>query len=658
MTFVGARGLPDEEPGITGRRPPVMAKRIQYQRLVWLGLLLCVAFVGLGYRLVDLQVLRHEELSAIAQQNTQREFLLEPRRGDILDVRGNLLATSAYVKRICADPTLVGSNQLEIARVLAPLLQTNEARLVQLLTPALHRVTNSTGVTNVDGRYVCLSKKVPVETWLKIRSAMTNMVFATDEKLLPRSQRAAYDLVRQKAIYSEDEQMRVYPNASLAAHVLGFTAAVEKEIDEHQVREIVGKDGIERTFNTYLAGVRGWRQTELDRKQREVLSMRQQNVEAEDGCNVILTIDSVIQHIVETALVGAMEKHSPLSVSGIVMRPRTGEILAMASLPTYDPNALQRTPVRNLQNPAISTMAEPGSTFKIVVVSGALNDGLVRPTDVFDCEHGLWYFANHKLRDHEPYDNLSVQQIITKSSNIGAAKIGLKMGEKRLFEYITGYGFGQKTDIPLPTELGGWVHPVSKWTKVSIAQIPMGQGITVTRLQMLMAMGAIANKGQLMRPMLVDHLETSDHKISQYAPTKVRQVISETACREMVEALKTVVSPEGTAAKAALEHYTVAGKTGTAQKAENGGYGGKYFSSFIGFFPADNPELCISVTLDEPKQGHYGGAVAGPYFKEIAEAAANYLNIRPDREDAAPRPEPVAGPIDGTPVKTAAARSP
>jgi cell division protein FtsI/penicillin-binding protein 2 len=353
-----------------------------------------------------------------------------------------------------------------------------------------------------------------------------------------------------------------------------------------------------------------------------------------------------------------MEKHSPLSVSGIVMRPRTGEILAMASLPTYDPNNLQRTPVANLQNPAISTMAEPGSTFKIVVVSGALNDRLVRLTDVFDCEHGLWFYANHKLRDHEPYDNLSVQQIITKSSNIGAAKIGLKMGEKRLYEYITDYGFGQRTGLPLPTELCGWVHAVSNWTKVSIAQIPMGQGITVTRLQMLMAMGAIANNGQLMRPMLVDHLETSDHKIIPFSPMKVRQVISASACREMVEALKTVVSPEGTAAKAALDHYKVAGKTGTAQKAENGGYGNKYFSSFIGFFPADNPELCISVTLDEPKQGHYGGTVAGPYFKEIAEAAANYLNIRPDHEDAAPRSEPVAGPIDSTPVKTAAARSP
>jgi cell division protein FtsI/penicillin-binding protein 2 len=625
---------------------------------VWLGLLLCAAFAGLGYRLVDLQVLRHEELSALAQKNTCQLFLLEPRRGDILDVRGNLLATSTYVKRVCADPSLVGTNQLVVARALAPLLQTEEARLVQQLTPTLRRVTNGTTITNVSCQYICLKKRVPLETWAKIRAAMTNLAFEIDEKVLTRAQRAPYDLIRQKAIFSEDEQIRAYPNGSLAAHVLGYTTVVEKEVDEHSVRDIVGKEGIEQTFNNKLAGVRGWRRTELDRKQREVLSLREEDVDAEDGLNVVLTIDSVIQHIVETALARAMEKHSPLSVSGIVIRPRTGEVLAMATLPNYDPGNVTTLSATHLQNPVITTMAEPGSTFKIVVVSGALNDGIVRLTDVFDCEHGHWWYAGHNLRDHEAYDNLSVQQVITKSSNIGAAKIGLKMGEDRLYDYVRNYGFGQKTGIPLPLEIGGWVHR-EKWTKVSIAQIPMGQGVTVTRLQMAMAMGAIANKGVLMRPMLVDRLEDADHKVlAQYTPQRVRQVVSEAACREMVQALKTVVTPEGTGAKAALEHYTVAGKTGTAQKAfENrAGYSNKFFSSFIGFFPADNPELCISVTLDEPKEGHYGGSVAGPFFKEIAEAAANYLNIRPDREDSAPRSEPVATPLDSTAVKTAAAR--
>ncbi|HZR20196.1 MAG TPA: penicillin-binding protein 2 [Verrucomicrobiae bacterium] len=635
-----------------------MAKRIQYQRLVWLGLLLCLAFAGLGYRLVDLQVLRHEELSAKAQQNTQHEYLLESRRGDILDVKGNLLATSVYVKRVCADPTLLGTNQLEVATLLAPLLQTNEARLVQLLTPTLRRITNGTSVTNVYNRYVCLSKRVPLETWARIHSAMTNLTFGVNEKTIPKPQRVFYETLRDKAIFGEDEQIRSYPNQSLAAHVLGYTTVVEKEVDDKPVLEIVGKDGIERTFDAKLAGVRGWRLTEIDGKKREVVTMRAEDVEAKDGMNVVLTIDSVIQHIVETTLAEAMEKHSPLSASGIVVRPRTGEVLAMASLPSFDPGNLTHIDLQLLQNRVISEMDEPGSTFKIVVVSGALNDGTISLTDLFDCEHGSFFYAGRRLRDHEPYDTLSAEQIITKSSNIGAAKIGIKLGQDRLYQYIRNYGFGQSTGIPLHGEIPGWVHPLKAWTKVSIAQIPMGQGITVTRLQMMMAMCAIANNGWLMRPMLVDRLEDHEHPPTKYAPQRVRQVISEETCRQMIQALKTVVSPQGTAPKAALEHYTVAGKTGTAQKAEKGFYVNKFFSSFIGFFPADHPELCISITLDEPKEGHYGGQVAAPFFKEIAEAAANYLNIRPEDGDTAPPATPVAPSVENSVVKTAAARSP
>jgi len=633
-----------------------MAKRIQYRRLIWLVLLLCLAFAGLGYRLIDLQVLRHEELSAKAQQNTQAEILLEPRRGDILDAKGNLLATSMFVKRVCADPTLLGgTNQALVAHLLAPLLQTNESRLVQLLTPVLRRDSNGVPLTNSYYRYVCLSKRVPVETWSKIRVAMTNLTFGLDEKLLPRSQRAFFQNLRQKSIFAEDEQLRVYPNQTLASHVLGYASVEEKEVDGTPVREIVGRDGIERSFNAKLAGVRGWRLTERDRKQREVMTLREQDVEPEHGLNVVLSIDSVIQNIVETALAAAMEKHSPISISGIVVRPRTGEILSLATLPNYDPNIFNHASPDEMRNRVITDVAEPGSTFKVVVVSAALNDGIVHLTDLFDCEHGMWYYAGRRLRDHEPYGVLPVEQIITHSSNIGAAKIGLKLGEERLYEYIRNFGFGQNTDIPLQAEVPGIVHKLKNWSKVSIAQIPMGQGIAVTRLQMVMAMCAIANKGVLMRPMLVERLEDRDHiALANFPPQKVRQVISESAARLMVQALKTVVSPTGTAPKAALDHYTVAGKTGTAQKAENGVYVNKFFSSFIGFFPADNPELCISITMDEPKQGHYGGSVAAPVFKQIAEAAANYLNIRPEEGDTPS--DSIAAPIDSQTLKTAAAR--
>jgi cell division protein FtsI/penicillin-binding protein 2 len=352
-----------------------------------------------------------------------------------------------------------------------------------------------------------------------------------------------------------------------------------------------------------------------------------------------------------------MEKHSPISASGIVVRPKTGEVLAMATLPNYDPNTYNHWPYDFMRNRVIADLAEPGSTFKIVVVSGALNDGSVGLNDTFYCEDGLWLFAGVKLHDHKRYGTLSVEQIITKSSNIGAAKIGLKMGETRLADYIGSFGFGQSTGIPLPGELSGRVPKLEKWTKVSIAQIPMGQGVSVSRLQMIMAMSAIANKGVLMRPMLVDRLIDSDGRDAKYSPQRVHSVISESAAKLMVQALKTVATRDGTAPEAALEHYTVAGKTGTAQKVENGHYVDKFFSSFIGFFPADNPELCISVTLDEPKEGHYGGQVCGPVFKQIAEAAANYLNIPPEDGDPLSRPDNTAPVSDNQVIKTAAART-
>jgi cell division protein FtsI/penicillin-binding protein 2 len=610
-----------------------MSNGIHLKRLAWLALLLSAAFAGLGYRLVDLQVLRHEELSSKVQQKIQREVLLESRRGDILDAKGNILATSVMVKTVCADPIFIGNRQAEVAHALAPLLQENEARLQERLVPRLRQSPQGQPLTN---SYVVLKRKVPVETWEQIQKAMKGLPAGADEARLSAAERESLRWLRSKAIFAEDDQSRVYPNQTLAAHVLGYTSAEEREVNDRLLLETVGRDGIEQTLNAKLAGVRGWRLTETDRQRREVVTRREQDVEPRDGLNVVLTIDSVLQHFTESALAEAMEKYSPISASGIIVRPRTGEILAMATVPTFDPNTRQAPPEAR-RNRVIADLAEPGSTFKIVVVSGALNDGVVRLADTVDCEHGHFYYAKRTLHDHGSFGVLSVENVITKSSNIGAAKIGIQLGENRLYDYVRAFGFGDLTGIPLPGEVSGrpFVPPVKSWSKVSIAQIPMGHGVAVTRLQMVMAMCALANKGVLMRPMLLDRLEDRNHQVAaKYSPQRVRQVISEATAAQMVQALKTVVSSEGTAAKAALDHYTVAGKTGTAQKVENRAYVNKFFTSFIGFFPADNPELCISITLDEPKGGYFGGQVAAPVFKQIAERAANYLSIPP--EDGAP----------------------
>jgi len=608
----------------------------QYAKLYVMTVFLGAALAALGYRLVDLQVVRHEEFQALAQQNTVRTIERQPMRGQILDIHGTPLAYSQAAKVVCADPTLLGPFRKNVAHALAPWLQIDEAALAERLTP---RLWEEDGKTNLS-KYVVLKHKVPLETWEKIRQTMAGLSFGIDESKLKPRDRVFYSNLRGKAIFTEEDQIRYYPGQRLAAHVLGFV-----DNDDQQT----GRSGIERSLNSKLAGFAGWRKTELDKGQRELVAYRDQDVAPRDGLNVVLTIDAGLQNILECGLAEGVKAHSPISISGIMIRPRTGEILAMATLPNFDPNHPGAFPPDALRNRVVSDEAEPGSTFKIVAVTGGLNERLITLNDVFDCGMGQFSYADRVLHDHKAYGPLTVEAIITHSSNIGAAKIGIRLGQETLWQYIHDFGFGQRTGIPLPAEIPGRVWPVTNWTKVSIAQIPMGQGVAVTPLQMAMAMSALANNGFLMRPMLVSRLEDPNGKVAvQYQPQPVRRVAGPETVRLMVKALKTVPTSEGTAPQARLDHYTVAGKTGTANKVENGKYVMKFFSSFIGFFPADDPEICISVVMDEPKDGHYGGDVCAPVFHAIAEQAANYLNIKPD-----PAPEPAA-----TPTLTASASSP
>jgi cell division protein FtsI/penicillin-binding protein 2 len=607
-----------------------MINRLQLKRALLLLVFLSAAFAGLGYRLVDLQVLRHDELSQLEQDKTQREFWQAPRRGDILDTHGNILATSVPVKTVCTDPSLIGDQQAAVAHALAPLLQVPEAELYQKLFIHISRDARGQIVTN-NLHYARLQKNVSDETWQKVQNAMSALNFGVDEKKLPKAQRQFFDDLRAEAIFAEPDEMRVYPNGALAAQVLGFSSVEDMKADDHEFSKIVGRDGIEQALNSELSGVTGWRVTQTDGARQELVARRDEDVQPDNGLNAVLTIDSVVQNILETELAQAMKEHTPRSITGIVIRPSTGEILAMATLPNYDPNR-PSTISPETRDRCITDVMEPGSTFKIVVVSGALNEGVVHLNDPFDCEQGHFAYAGRILHDHEPFGILTTEGIITKSSNIGAAKIGIKLGEDRLYDYAADYGFGERTGVPLPGEVAGILHPVKDWSKVSIVQIPMGHGVAVTRLQMAMAMCALANDGWLMHPMLVKCLADRDGNIvERYAPQRIRQVVSDATDGEMIEALKTVVSAEGTAPGAAMKDYVVAGKTGTAQKVENGTYAtDKYVASFIGFFPADNPQICISIVMDEPKEGYYGGQVCGPVFREVAERCASYLNIPSD----------------------------
>jgi cell division protein FtsI/penicillin-binding protein 2 len=615
----------------------------QFKRTLALLVLAALAFAGLGFRLVDLQVWRHDELSQQAERKTQLKQCFMAKRGDILDVNGNLLATSVSVQTICAEPSLIGGQQAVVARALAPLLQLSEADLLQRLTPRIQK--NSHGETVTNGlHYVRLQKNVPDETWSKIQMAMSQLSFGVDEIKLKKTNPPLFAYLhslRQYAIFAEPDQLRVYPNGALAAHVLGFVGTTE---NTNHSSEVFGCDGIEKYLNDRLRGASGWRKSGSDSHGKELPSQRDEDVQAQNGLNVVLTIDAAIQHIVESALTNAMEKHAPQSITGIVMRPRTGEILALASLPGFDPNNLRTVNTNTEPDRVISDVMEPGSTFKTIVIAGALNEHIVTLNDTVYCEKGVFHYGGITLHDseHNHLGDTPVWQVLQKSSNIGASKVGMKLQAPKLYDYMMDFGLGAFTGIPLPHEASAknFVRPPDQWGKYSIVQIPMGQGVAVTRLQMAMAVGAIANGGVLMHPMLVKRLEDDDGNVIQrYEPQSVRRVVSEATAAEMTKALKTVVSKDGTAEFAAITNYVVAGKTGTAQKVVDGKYSNdRFVVSFIGYFPADNPELCISIVMDSPKEGGhaFGGALCGPVFSEIGRRCASYLNIPPD--DISPLP--------------------
>lgn len=615
---------------------------VLYRRLVVMTGLLGLGFAVLAGRLVYLQAWPDPKLTQTAAMNHRQEILREPRRGEIRDVRNRVLASSKFVKTVCADPWLVGEHAPRLAQVLSPILGMPEAALVPLLEQRWRRDERGMVLTN---RFVMLKQKVPVETWekarlelalMKLQPSATQMLQATN-RAGTNAVAAALLAVRSKAVfaYPHDDQQREYAGKSLAAHVIGYL----------DPRDGAPVRGIEHTMNEQLRGVRGWRTSQTDVRKREIVVQRAQDVPASDGNHVVLTIDATVQYEVEKTLAEVMQQHTPISVSGLVVRPKTGEILAMATLPTLELDHPADFRVEQHRNRTISSVSEPGSTFKIVVVAAALNEGLVTLRDRINCEMGAFHFGGRVLHDHEHYGVLSVEEIITKSSNIGAAKIGLLLGDRKLHDYIRAFGFGERSNLMLDREEKGVVKPLTNWTKISTAWIPMGHEVMTTQLQTTMAMCAIANGGKLMTPVIVDRVvDSRDNVLVRTQPQMVRQVVSPEAARLTVQALKTVVGTNGTAPKARLDLYTVAGKTGTAQKAgkytvkdahgrevEKVGYiKGKYYSSFIGFFPADDPEICISIVLDEPKNGYYGGQTAAPAFKRIAERVGSYLNIRPD----------------------------
>ncbi|MCA1810299.1 MAG: penicillin-binding protein 2, partial [Lentisphaerae bacterium] len=421
-------------------------------------------------------------------------------------------------------------------------------------------------------------------------------------------------------VFMREMMVRSYPRGASLCHVLGFV-----NLERH------GSAGIEQRFDRYLRGVPGLLVSELDGRRRELYNSRMLEIRPRPGADVILTIDQYVQYLVEQALARAVVENDALAGWAIVQRVQTGEILAMAGYPGFDGNDFRGTDMEIRRNRCISYNFEPGSTFKMAVIAAALDAGVVRPEQVYDCENGVWIHHNRPLRDYHPHGMLTVADIIKKSSNIGAAKIALELGANRLYRYLREFGVGEAMEVDLPGEERGILHPTSRWSALSVSRIAMGHEVAVTALQVLGILNALANDGVLMKPLIVREVRDKDGRVLWRAEREElgRPVRPETAAL-MMRLLARVTEEDGTGRRARVPGYTVAGKTGTAQKIVDGAYSERLnISSFVGVLPAENPRLGIIVVLDEPKAVRTGGAAAAPVFSEIAGQAVRYLDIAP-----------------------------
>src|SRR3954469_9245436 len=559
--------------------------------------LVCLGFTALfslfSFRLVYLQMIKNDEYAGLAaEKNVYKQPIFADRR-IILDANNDVLSHNTPVETVVADASHLN----------------NRAATIPLLHAALELPADELEEKlATDRRYIVLKREVP--------SAIAT---ALREKLRAGNLRG---------IYFERDTTRIYPNGSMLWHVIGFT-----DFEHH------GIQGVESSMEEYLHGEDGYRFNEHNRAGQEIVLYRGQERGPRDGYQVHLTIDLNLQNIVENEIDAAVREYNPQKATIILMRPQTGEILAMANRPHYDLNLRSEAKPEQMKNRAVIDMMEPGSTFKIVTAASALNEHKVRPDTTIFCENGVWNYGGRPLHDHKAYADLSVQDILIKSSNIGAAKLGLSVGDQKFYEYIRRFGFGDRTGVELPGEISGVIRPPQSWSKISITRIPMGHEVGVTPLQMTVAMAAIANGGKLVTPRIVKSITTEDGKtITTFSPTILRQVISPETAAQVGNALRGAVSDRGTAAAAAVPGFTISGKTGTAQKVDpHGGYEhGKYVVSFSGYLPSDHPEFVGLVVLDDAKTANpelnYGGLVAGPIFARIAEKAARYLDLQPHED--------------------------
>jgi cell division protein FtsI (penicillin-binding protein 3) len=538
----------------------------------FISLLLCVG------RLLFIQIFRSSYLTSIAKKQHNQFVELEPRRGTIYDCNLKAQAFNLSMDSLYAEANTIKDRDKEnIIEKLLPILGVDRA----YLRDRLYRKKS----------FIWLARKLPPEKSEAIKA------------------------LKLKGLGFMKETKRIYPNSYLASHIIGFSGM-----------DNVGLEGIERDFNKYLKGTAGWAIFLRDARQKK-LDIWEKMVLPVDGQDLVLTIDEVIQYIAERELDKAFKTFHAKGASIIVMDPHTGRILAMASRPSYDLNDYSSANKDSMRNRSICDLFEPGSVFKIVTASAALEEKKITEEDKIFCENGSYKVGGHILHDHRSHGVLTFREVIEESSNIGTVKVAQLLGADTVYKYLKDFGFGSKLGIDLSGEISGMIKPPRAWSKTSISAIPIGQEVGVTALQLASAISVIANGGQLMKPYVIDSVRDEQGRIiKQNKPVLIRKVISvDTAMR--IKKILTGAVEEGTGKLAKVSGFSAAGKTGTAQKLEpNGAYShSKFVASFIGFAPAEDPLLAIVVTVDEPHPYYFGGVVAAPVFQKVAGDAIRYI---------------------------------
>lgn len=565
-----------------------LREKIVYHRLILVFSLLLLGFFSIVGRLIYIQAIRSEEFNKLALKQRLRRIKLVPKRGTIYDRNKNILAMSVEVDSIYATPRFV-KNPDEAANKLSQVLGMDGLVIKQ-------KLTRKSG-------FVYIARKIDKDKSKEVKN------------------------LKLDGIGFLKESKRFYPGNNLASQLIGFAGIDNK-----------GLAGLELYYDDLLRGKNGELVAEKDPLGRSIPGGVLNLSPVVNGDDVVLTIDKDIQFMAESELRKAVEESKAKAGIAIVMDTGTGEILAMANMPSFDLNAYNQAGAESLRNRAVTDVYEPGSTMKIVVAASALEEKIAGPQDVFYLPSTIKVADKEIKEAHErPAGNFTFSQIVSKSSNVGAVTIGLKLGKERIFKYIRSFGFMEKTGIDYPGEVRGYLPPLYRWYGSAIGNIPIGQGVSVTALQMLRSVAVIGNNGVMVGPHLLmdvtakDKTDSANKKKLRSVKTVKKQVVSSETARQLKDILKQVIT-EGTGENAHIPGYEVAGKTGTAQKPKQGGSGyekGKYVASFVGFVPADNPKISVIVIIDEPQGVIWGGSVAAPAFSNIADYSLRRLKVLP-----------------------------